>query len=223
MRFRAVLFDLDGTLLDTLEDIALAANAVLAGRGFRTHEVDAYRHFVGEGVSMLFRRALPEAEANADLIARCAGEFREEYGRTWNVHTRPYDGVPELLDVLAAARLPQAVLSNKPDEFTQRCVREYLSNWEFRVVLGQREGVPRKPDPAGALEIAAAAGVPPEHFLYLGDSATDMQAALSAGMHPVGALWGFRPLEELQAGGARAIIRRPMELLGILDENAAGG
>lgn len=217
MRFSAVLFDLDGTLLDTLADIAHSANRVLAELGFPTHDIDAYRHFVGEGLIVLFRKALP-ADVNADeVMPRCAECFREAYGREWNVRTRPYDGIRELLDALAARPIEMAVLSNKPDAFTKRCVREYLSEYKFRMVLGQRDGVPRKPDPAGAAEIVEAMGIPPEQFLYLGDSAIDMKTATAAGMYAVGALWGFRSLAELEQSGAKTVINLPTDLLEVLD------
>jgi phosphoglycolate phosphatase len=217
MTFRAVLFDLDGTLLDTLADIAHAANTMLGREGLPTHQVDAYRGFIGGGVATLFRRALPPERCDDERVARCVAEFREVYGRTWNVHTRPYDGIPELLDALAARGLALAVLSNKPDDFTRRCAKAYLAPWPFRVVLGEREGVPRKPDPTGAREVAQRLGLAPETFLYAGDSATDMETALRAGMHPVGVAWGFRPSEELRSAGAEAIIAHPGELLGLLD------
>jgi phosphoglycolate phosphatase len=217
MRFSAVLFDLDGTLLDTLADIAHSANRVLSELGFPKHDIDAYRQFVGEGLIVLFQKALP-SEINADeVMARCAEGFREAYGREWNVRTRPYDGIRELLDALAARPIEMAVLSNKPDAFTKRCVCEYLPEYEFRSVLGQRDSVPRKPDPAGAIEIVDEMGIPAEQFLYLGDTAIDMKTATAAGMYAVGALWGFRSLEELQRGGAQAVISRPADLLELLD------
>lgn len=217
MRFSAVLFDLDGTLLDTLADIAHSANRVLSELGFPTHDIDAYRQFVGEGLIVLFQKALPP-EVNADeVMPRCAEAFREAYGREWNVRTRPYDGIRELLDALAARPIQMAVLSNKPDAFTKRCVCEFLPEYEFRMVLGQRDSVPRKPDPAGAIEIVDEMGIPAEQFLYLGDSSIDMETATVAGMYAVGALWGFRTLEELQRGGAQALISRPADLLELLD------
>jgi phosphoglycolate phosphatase len=156
MIFRAVLFDLDGTLLDTLEDIARAANDVPAGLDLPTHPPGAYRRFIGDGVAMLFRRALPPDRVEPDAVDRCVAGFEETYGRSWNVRTRPYDGVPGLLDDLAARGLGLAVLSNKPDGFTRLCAAEYLACRPFRAVVGQREGVPRKPVPARALEIAGA-------------------------------------------------------------------
>ncbi|MBC8874196.1 MAG: HAD family hydrolase [Planctomycetes bacterium] len=217
MRFSAVLFDLDGTLLDTLADIAHSANRVLAELGYPTHDIDAYRQFVGEGLIVLFRKALPAEVDPDEVMASCAEGFRVAYGREWNVRTRPYDGIRELLDALTARQVEMAVLSNKPDAFTKQCVREYLPEYQFRLVLGQRDGIPRKPDPAGALEIIDAMGVPADEFLYLGDSAIDMKTAAAAGMHAVGALWGFRSLEELQQSGAKAVIHRPSELLDLLE------
>jgi phosphoglycolate phosphatase len=220
MRFRAVLFDLDGTLLDTLEDIARAANEVLESLGCPSHPPQAYRRFIGDGVAMLFRRALPHDHVEPELVDRCVEGFPEAYGRSWNVHTHPYDGIPELLDALVARGLDLAVLSNKPDEFTRLAVAEYLARWPMRAVLGQRRGVPRKPDPAGAIEVARGLEIPARQFLYVGDTAVDMETACRAGMFPVGVAWGFRPVEELRSSGARAILERPAELVELLE---AGG
>jgi len=214
MRYSAVVFDLDGTLLDTLADIADAANRVLVKHGLPAHELDAYRLFVGEGVRVLFERALPADACTAERVAAYAEDFRGAYAECWNVQTRPYEGIVDLLDALVSRHVRLAVLSNKPDNFTKACVREYFPDLPFEAVLGQREGVPRKPDPAGAVEIAEAMGLAPTQFLYAGDTAVDMQTALTAGMFPLGVLWGFRPLSELQAGGAQAVIARPAELLG---------
>jgi len=207
------MFDLDGTLLDTLADIGEAANRVLVQRGFAPHPLDSYRYFVGEGLRVLIERSVPGGTCSDELLAAYAEEFRQAYAESWNVHTRPYEGIEELLSALVARGVRLAVLSNKPDAFTKSCVEEYLARFPFEWVLGQRDGTPRKPDPAGALEIAAAMDLPPGRFLYLGDTAVDMQTALAAGMFPVGALWGFRPLSELQSGGAQAVIERPGELL----------
>jgi phosphoglycolate phosphatase len=213
MPHRALLFDLDGTLLNTLEGITLAGNAVLAESGFATYSVNAYRLLVGAGVRKLFERALPPHAATPALIESCAGRFRDAYRTTWTTGTRAYDGIPELLGELARRQLPMAVLSNKPDEFTQQCVREYFANAPFAAVLGERQGVPPKPDPTGARQIVKALGIPPGQFLYLGDTSIDMETARSAGMTPLGALWGFRDREELVAAGAKGVIAHPRELL----------
>jgi phosphoglycolate phosphatase len=216
MTARAVLFDLDGTLLDTLADLAHATNAVLEQAGFPTHPVDAYRRFIGEGVVVLFRRSLPVEARRDELIARCVEEFGREYGRSWNVRTRPYEGIPELLDELTVRGIALALLSNKPDAFTHRCAEEYLARWPFRAVIGNRPDLPRKPDPAGAREVARLLDLPADGFLYLGDSSIDMKTARAAGMRAIGAAWGFRTRDELWSSGAEAVIERPAALLDLL-------
>ncbi|MGC8638541.1 MAG: HAD family hydrolase [Isosphaeraceae bacterium] len=216
---RAVIFDLDGTLLDTLEDIGRSANQVLEALGFPARPIDAYRQFIGEGVGTLFVRALPHGVAahDAGLVARCTESFRATYGRGWNVATRPYPGIPELLDELVTRSLGLAVLSNKPDAFVRQCVGEYLARWPFRSAHGDRDGVPRKPDPTGALHAADRLGVSPEGVLYLGDSSVDMTTAVRAGMVPIGAGWGFRTADELYSTGAARVISHPLELIEVLD------
>jgi phosphoglycolate phosphatase len=213
MTHTVVIFDLDGTLLDSLTDIANAANEVLAESGLPVHAVDAYRFMVGDGVAMLFERALPEVRRETALVERCVEAFRKTYEHHWNQRSRPYEGIPEMLDALVRSGRKLAVLSNKPQEFTERCVREYFSPWPIAPVYGQRAGVPRKPDPAAALQIAAQLGAAPAECLYLGDSLVDMQTACRAGMFAVGALWGFRPRSELEAHGAAAVVAHPREVL----------
>jgi len=216
MGFKAVIFDLDGTLLDSLADIANAANSVLEKHRFSTHAIDDYRYFVGDGVKVLMTRILPEAKRNDETIQPCVKAFREAYDRTWNVQTKPYKGVPEMLDRLIARRIKLAILSNKPDDFAQKCVAEFLPRWKFNSVLGHKIGIPAKPDTTGALQIAARLDVQPGQILYLGDTAVDMKTATATGMFPVGALWGFRALEELAGSGAQAVIERPGEILNLL-------
>lgn len=216
MKYRAVIFDLDGTLLNTLEDLGDAVNRVLVGKGLPTHTMDEYRYFVGDGTTMLITRALPKGKRNDETIRACLEEFREQYSRNWKLKTRPYEGIVEMLDALSESGLKMAVLSNKPHEFTQRCVADLLPNWTFDVVLGQRDEFNKKPDPAGALEVSERLNIPPAQCLYVGDSAVDMKTAIAAGMFPVGVLWGFRPAEELQEGGAQVLIRRPLEILDLL-------
>ncbi|HMP75106.1 MAG TPA: HAD family hydrolase [Kiritimatiellia bacterium] len=213
---RACLFDLDGTLLDTLRDLGESMNAVLAARDYPTHPIDAYRYFVGEGASLLVERSFPEDRRAPDDIRAGLAEYRAVYERCWNVHTRPYDGIPEMLDVLAARKLTLGILSNKPHRMTIRCVEGYLAAWPFACVLGQRDDVGRKPNPAGAFEAAHLMHVPPAEVLYLGDTATDMETARAAGMFAVGATWGFRPEAELCAAGAQAIVHNPREVVSLL-------
>ena len=177
----------------------------------------AYKYFVGNGLSNLVRRALPEGSREDEaLVAACLDSMNREYGERWKDKTRPYPGVPEMLDALSRRGVKMVVLSNKPDAFTKLTVGELLADWKFDVVFGERPSVPRKPDPAGAFEISDLIGVPPGSFLYLGDTATDMITAVAAGMYPVGALWGFRTAEELIANGAKTLIQEPPDLLQLL-------
>ncbi len=213
MEYKAVIFDLDGTLLDTLEDLADSLNRVLQDRGFPTHPTEAFRHFVGNGLAMLVSRALPPERRNDALKADCLAAFLEEYNRNWNKKTRPYSGVPELLDALTEKKIRVAVLTNKAQHFAELCIREFLSGWRFAAIIGQREGFPLKPDPAGPREITRRLDMPPTEFLYLGDSDVDMKTAVNAHMFPVGALWGFRSEKELRESGAVEVIARPTDLL----------
>lgn len=214
MSFKAVLFDLDGTLLNTIEDLADSTNAALSKFGYPTHGIESYKYFVGTGARNLVKKALPlNVQKDDEIVDRCLTEMRKQYSERWSDKTHPYDGVPELLDTLASKKIKMAILSNKPDEFTKLVVSKLLSKWNFEEVWGERKGVPRKPDPKAALEIVKLLGLSPEDFVYLGDSDTDMETANSAGMYAVGAAWGFRTTEELLEAGAKKIIYKPTELL----------
>jgi len=217
-RRKCVLFDLDGTLLDSLVDLAYSMNRVLASQGLPPHPVQAYRYFVGDGIVNLVQRALPPAKAQQhDFVQDCAQKMRQEYGLHWADTTRPYPGITELLDTLATREIQMAILSNKPDALTQEVVKKLLPNWHFAAVAGARETFPRKPDPAGALRIADLLHLEPADFLYLGDTNTDMQTARAARMFAIGALWGFRTAGELKKNGAQALLAGPMELCPLLD------
>jgi phosphoglycolate phosphatase len=211
--FQAVLFDLDGTLLDTLRDLADSMNAVLAALGHPTHPVDAYRTFVGDGMDVLVRRTLPPERRSPEEIARALDDMRAWYQAHWRDTTRPYPGVPDLLDGLASSNIPFAVLSNKPDDFTRTCVAEMLPSWRPAAVRGLRPDSPRKPDPTAALEMAEGLGLPPSRVLYVGDTGIDMLTASRSGMWGLGATWGFRGEEELRACGALALARHPRDVL----------
>ena len=217
MRFKAVCFDLDGTLLDTLDDLAYCANKILSERGYPIHRVDAFRYFVGDGAKMLMTRVMPEEARNETLIEDCRKDFETIYRECWNRKTVPYQGIPELLNALKKRKLKLAVLSNKPQEFTVITVNHFLQHCNFDMILGQREGFPKKPDPAGMLEICQHLRVSSEDFLYLGDTATDMKTAVAAGCYPVGVLWGFRSEKELKDYGAQVIIKKPLDVLDLLD------
>ncbi|MDX9834445.1 MAG: HAD family hydrolase [Desulfobulbus sp.] len=216
MRYKAILFDLDGTLLDTLEDLAVAANRALVSLGLPAHPVAAYRLFVGDGLRILAERLLPEAQRTVTLIDALVAAFEREYSRNWNERSAPYAGIPEMLDQLTDDGYRLSVLSNKPDAFTRLCVEQLLPRWTFAPLLGQRSGVPKKPDPAGALEITAELALKPAEVLYLGDTATDMLTARAAGMEAIGVLWGFRAADELREAGAHHLIGHPAELAPLL-------
>jgi phosphoglycolate phosphatase len=215
-KYKAVLFDLDGTLLNSLNDIGNALNRVLLEHNFPTHELNAYKYFIGDGARKLVERALPDNEKNMDeTIQTCLEKFKRDYGKYWNVETNLYPNISKMLDQLSDLGIRLAILSNKPDEFTQKNVEKYLSKWTFDVVFGQQPSIPRKPDPAGALAIAEKMKIHTSDFLYLGDTAVDMITARKAGMHPVGALWGYRTFTELKANGAFICIKEPLELFTI--------
>lgn len=216
MRYQAVLFDLDGTLLDTLEDLASAANQVLADRNLPCHPVAAYRTFVGDGLQTLMERILPDDQRDAAVVKEAMAAFEEAYAGQWHVRSAPYPGVASLLDRLTMQGMRLSILSNKPDAFTRLCVQQLLPNWHFHPLLGQRPGVPKKPDPAAALDIARLLDLPPSAVLYVGDSGVDMRTARFAGMDAVGVLWGFRGADELRQHGAHHLIARPEDLLPIV-------
>lgn len=216
MKFEAVLFDLDGTLLDSIEDLTDSMNIVLDGFGFPGHDAEACKNFVGDGVEMFALRALPENRRDEATVAQCAAKMRAEYRKRWSLKTRPYDGIPELLDDLTLRHLKLAVLSNKPEESTKEMVAELLSKWRFYPVAGARPSVPKKPDPILAIEISQQLRMPADKFLYLGDTGTDMKTARGAGMFAVGALWGFRTAEELKDTGAEVLVAHPSEVLQLL-------
>ena len=213
MRFKAVIFDMDGTLLDTLESLAGAMNAVLRKWGFSPHPVEQYRYFVGNGVEELVRRALPEDARSPERVTEGTAAMRREYAERWRAGTRAYDGIGELLAAVRRAGLRTAILSNKMHDFTQEMARTLFPSPAFDAVLGAREGVPKKPDPAGAMEIVRRFGLAPGDFFYLGDSGVDMTTARRAGMYPVGVLWGFREAAELVESGARMLVTRPRDLI----------
>ncbi|MGI9243625.1 MAG: HAD family hydrolase [Verrucomicrobiales bacterium] len=212
----AAIFDLDGTLLDTLGDLADAVNVALAANGYPQHSEAEICSYIGDGAQMLIHRALPDGVGDQPgKLAECLASFESHYGEHYAQRTRPYLGIPELLSSLHERGIPLGILSNKPHVFTLQCAETYFgtAGVTFQVVLGQREGIPKKPDAAGALEAAAMLGVAPGECLYVGDSAVDMQTATAAGMFAIGVGWGFRPVEELYQAGALVVIESPADLL----------
>lgn len=209
-RRRAVLFDLDGTLVDSLADIGDALNAVLAERGHPTHARVAYQTLVGDGARELVRRALPP-DASGELDAVLAA-YKARYHAHLVVETRPYDGVVALLETLASRGLALAVVTNKPHEAAVEIVRTLFAPGTFEVVLGQKEGVPHKPDPAGPNEVLARLGVAAADAFFVGDTSTDMRTAVNAELVGIGVTWGFRGRDELLAHGATVVVDTPEEI-----------
>ncbi len=203
---RSVIFDLDGTLVDSLDDLADALNHVLAARGFPTHSRQAVEDFVGEGARRLVARAAPEG---AD-VDRLLAEYRARYAEHLVVRTRPFDGIDALLAELARRGVPTAVLSNKPHELTVRVVAALFPAHPFTGVLGERDGGPRKPDPASALALAASLAPP---IALVGDTPVDVATARAAGLVPIGVAWGMRPPALLRDAGAEVVLDRPAALL----------
>ena len=216
MFFKAVIFDLDGTLLDTLSDLGDSMNSVLKRHDFPVHSLESYKYMIGDGVEYLVKRALPESINDTAKVREFITEYRSEYKKNWKNKTRPYDGIVELIETLRSLGLRLAVLSNKPHDSTELCIREFFPSNKFNIVLGHRPGKNPKPDPGGAIEIAEKINLPPYQILYLGDTSVDMKTAVAAGMYPVGVLWGFRTEKELRENGAKDLINKPTELIQIL-------
>jgi phosphoglycolate phosphatase len=212
-RFKAILFDLDGTLLDTLQDLADSLNAILTANGMRTFPVDDYRYFVGKGLKELIKCVLPEDRINEQIIEDFLAAMKIEYTRRWAINTKPYPGIPGLLDGLTKLGIPITVLSNKADDFTKIMVERLLPNWRFQIVRGLTNNMPAKPDPAASLQIAQELKIHPKDFIYLGDTDIDMQTANAAGMYAVGALWGFRTAQELIENKAKILVESPLQVL----------
>jgi phosphoglycolate phosphatase len=212
-----IIFDLDGTLLDTLDDLADSLNAMLRVKGFREHSTEAVRGFIGNGMENLVRQAAPEdARIDDALVKECLEIYKGEYEKRWNAKTTVYSGIDDLLKKIALKGVPMAVLSNKLDEFTKICIAEFFPDTVFQVVLGMRETVPKKPHPAGALEIAELLGLEPEEMAFVGDSSVDIETAKAAGMMAVGVDWGFRSRAELVECGADWVVSTTEELLDLV-------
>lgn len=211
MSLSSIIFDLDGTLLDTLADLAETSNKVLAHQNFPLHNQDAYKHFVGDGLRILMERITPHRTED-QIIENCCTLFSKLYAQNWRKNCCPYDGILDMLTVLKRQGINLAVLSNKPHAFTKLFIDNFFPEEFFSIVLGQREGVPKKPSPAVALEIAAKFGSRPSKTLFVGDTGVDMQTGKAAGMLTAGVSWGFRSVQELKENKADLIVNSPMEL-----------
>ena len=214
---KLIIFDLDGTLVNSLEDLADAANYAVKQFGYPTHPTESFRYFVGNGIPKLIERCLPESERSPERIE----EVREIFSGYYNVHyadkTRPYNGIPELLDRLKGEGFKIAVASNKSDDFTHIIIDSFFKG-SFDVVIGSREGVPRKPAPDIVFDIMKELGADASDTYFAGDSNVDMYTAKNAGVTAIGCLWGFRTREELLEGGADHLAEEPGRIIDILFE-----
>ena len=213
---RLVIFDLDGTLLNTIGDLAVSCNAVLAMRGLPQHSYEDYCGFVGNGIMRLVERALPEPLRTEFTVSAVRRDFIDCYTANIDTYTKPYDGIPALIAALSERGIALAVASNKFQAGTEKLIARFFPNTNFAAVLGQRPDVPLKPDPAIVDDIVKITGMAREDILYVGDSAVDMQTARAAGVRAVGCSWGFRARTELEAEAPFAIIDKPSQLLDLL-------
>ena len=213
MNYEAAIFDLDGTLVNSLDDLADSANATLRAHSFPVHEVEAYRYFVGDGTRKLMERILPqEYAADMAFVKQFMSEYKDRYARNLLQKTKPYDGIMEMLAELRRRGIPMAVCTNKHQSAAETIVEALFPHDTFWEIIGDQEGLPRKPDPQKVLHIMRNFGVTGEQTAYFGDTDVDMDTARNARAFAVGVLWGFRAREELVAHGADILLTHPMEL-----------
>ena len=213
MNKRLAIFDLDGTLLDTVADLANATNQALAKCGYPTHPTEAYYHFVGNGINKLFARALPEEARNEENVLRIRTHFIPYYNEHNADDSRPYPGIVELLHKLQFHGVQVAVASNKYQQATAKLVAHFFPDIRFAAVYGQREGVAIKPAPTIVNDILSVTGVSRADTIYIGDSGVDMLTAHNAEVESIGVTWGFRDEEELSSNGANHIVHHAEEIL----------
>lgn len=216
---RGVIFDLDGTLSDSIISIAYCANRALEKYGLSPFVTDRYKYFVGDGAATLIHRCVENQETDrSNLYEQVKAEYDRLFAVDCMYKVKPYPGIVELLRELKKRQIPIAVLSNKPHPNTLKVIHDLFGDDMFTIVQGQIPQIEKKPSPDGVLYIAEKLGIPAEQFLYVGDTNTDMQTGKNAGAFTVGVLWGFRDRKELEDNDADAIIETPMELLQYLDK-----
>ncbi len=207
-----IIFDLDGTLLDTITDIATSVNQILDKYHLPTHSIDTYKYFVGNGFAKLTRRAIPK-DITGETFDNISKEMKDNYRNNCKSQTQPYEGIPELLKTLNDKNIKIAVLSNKPHEFVKPTMDAYFPDIQFEILLGARPNVPVKPAPDGVYEIIKKLNCQKEDCLFVGDTSIDIQTGVSAGLDAIGVLWGFRKKEELIDAGAKHIVDKPYQIL----------
>lgn len=219
MKYKAIIFDLDGTLLNTLDDLADSVNSVLKEYSFPVHNVEAYKLFVGDGAFELISRALPESKREDVFIKNLVKQFQEVYNKICLSKTKPYENINDVLIKLQHRNINLSVLSNKPHQFTVAIVNHYFKEIKFSQVWGEKPEFPRKPDPSSAIEIAKHLDIAPSEILFVGDSVGDIKTAISAGMTPVGVSWGYHNVKKLEDAGAKFILEKPEDIFSIFEED----
>jgi len=212
MKYKAIIFDLDGTLVNSLEDIADAMNKVLTDNNYPTHTYETYNYFIGNGLRNLVSKALPAENKNEAEINRCYEEMMTHYGENCIRKTKPYQGIQSLLDELNAKNIPLSVLSNKSDSLTKKIIHSIFPNY-FEPVIGLTTEEFKKPNPFTAIQISKQLNCTPSEVVFVGDSDIDMKTATQAGMYAVGASWGYRTKDELLSDGAKLLLNEPSDLM----------
>ncbi len=216
---KLAIFDLDGTLLNTIADLGASTNYALKQLGYPTHELNKYNFMVGNGIDLLFERALPEGSKSTENVAKMRKIFIEYYQNNITTHTTPYDGIIELLDTIHKSGIKLAVASNKYQLGTTTLVEHFFPNIPFVAILGQRQGIPTKPDPHIINDILSVCPAEPTEILYVGDSGVDMKTAQNANLIACGVSWGIRPVEEIKAYNPEYIVNHPSEILEIIKKH----
>ncbi|MCL3779237.1 HAD family hydrolase [Prolixibacteraceae bacterium JC049] len=216
MQYRGVIFDLDGTLIDSIEDLANAMNTVLSNHNLPTHTVPTYKELIGNGIKRLVKESLPKKYQEEGAFDALVTEMYEIYKENCLIKTKPYDGINELLDLLEKKQIKYAILSNKADAFCKSMVADIFSNRKFEMVMGTTDEAFKKPHPRGVFAICEKWNMKPEEVIFLGDSAVDIKTAQNSGTYGVAATWGFKSKEELVTANPDALINHPMEFKDIL-------
>lgn len=211
-----VIFDLDGTLLNTIDDLGAAANHALSEAGFPTHHISSYPHFVGNGITRLLERVVPADRNDPENISRLREEFVKYYDSHCTDMTRPYPGIPEMLEEITARGIAVAVASNKYQAAATSIIRHFFPDTPWIAIEGQKPGIPVKPDPSIVFGILSEHPTPKSEVLYVGDSGVDMETARRAAVESAGVSWGFRSVRELTEAYADHIIDSPSQLLDLI-------
>lgn len=217
MKLKAAMFDIDGTLIDSIEDLYLTMNSVLNSGGYPRISREKVKHLIGNGARRFMELSLPEGARDKENVDRYLLKYHAEYEKNGCKNTVPFEGITEILQKLSENNILLAVISNKPHPAAVNVIKTYFPKTEFKVVMGQREDFPPKPDPASSLYAAKMLGFPPENIALIGDGDADAMAANNGGFYQAAVLWGYRTKEELEAAGAKNFLSKPSQILDIFD------